>query len=219
MPIDQFQQLRPQNICSTSKTICGVSGNSLPVKGEANVEVKDFNSTQPTTLNFVITERGPAVFGLDGLRALRVNVVFHVPRQLPSSITALIHKCGQNSGCMNIEPIKLEVTCQPIFKKARPVPFGLRIAVQNNIDDFVAKGILQPVQPSTWATPIVTLLKTDLGSVATSGSQLTLISSNLPTQPERSKTCSKDWPALKYFQKLISQMPSFKYSSTTNQKK
>lgn len=48
-----------------------------------------------------------------------------------------------------------------MFKKVRPVSFGLRIPVQQNLKELVDKGILQPVKSSFWATPIVTPLKSD----------------------------------------------------------
>ena len=70
-------------------------------------------------------------------------------------------KCNSNQGGIKMEPVDLDVLGEPSFTKARPIPYGLRAAVKNTIDDLVADGILQPVPSSTWATPIVTPLKPD----------------------------------------------------------
>ena len=48
-----------------------------------------------------------------------------------------------------------------IFKTARPVRYGLRPAVEENIKDLTKQGILKQVPSSSWATPIVTPLKLD----------------------------------------------------------
>ena len=60
---------------------------------------------------------------------------------------------------MHLKPIRLEVSGEPIFMKARPIAFGLREAVHANLQDLERQGILQKVDASAWATPIVTPLK------------------------------------------------------------
>ena len=163
MPFDRFKQVAHTSaqLDLSEQTIRGVSGHSLPVKGQASLQVTDQQNDNPQPLTFVITERGPNVLGLDGLRALQVNVVLNAQTPLPASIKSLIHNCSNNTGGISIDPIKLEVDCDPIFRKARPVPYGLRPAVEQNIKDLVSEGILKEVHSSSWATPIVTPLKTD----------------------------------------------------------
>jgi transposase InsO family protein len=43
--------------------------------------------------------------------------------------------------------------------KSRQIPYGLRAAVKENLDEMVREGVLQPVPTSSWATPIVTVIK------------------------------------------------------------
>ena len=50
---------------------------------------------------------------------------------------------------------------EPVFCKARPIPYGLWPAVHNCIKDLVSQGIRSQVKTSKWATPIVTPLKAD----------------------------------------------------------
>lgn len=77
-----------------------------------------------------------------------VNVV---QPNLPPAISKLIQRTAANTGGIKVQPATLEVTCEPIFRKARPVPFGLQSAVKQNIEELVQKGILLPVHSSSWA--------------------------------------------------------------------
>ena len=141
----------------TAATITSVSGHRLPVLGKISVQVTRSGGSQ-TTLHLLITERGPSVLGLDGLRALKVQVVL-ASTSLPKEITDLIEDCGRNRGGMKVDPVELEVDHSPIFCKVRPIALHLREAVGQNLDDLVQEGILTPVERSSWGTPIVTPLK------------------------------------------------------------
>ena len=50
---------------------------------------------------------------------------------------------------------------QPKFFKARPVPYALRARVEKELARLEAEGIIQPVQFSHWAAPIVPVVKQD----------------------------------------------------------
>jgi len=57
---------------------------------------------------------------------------------------------------------------KPVFQKARPVPYALRPAVEKELKKMEDEGIIEPVEVSNWATPIVCVPKTD-GSVRVCG--------------------------------------------------
>ena len=59
--------------------------------------------------------------------------------------------------------IYLKENSTPIFKKARPVPFALKSAVDKEIDRLEADGVLVKVNHSDWASPIVVVPKADGG--------------------------------------------------------
>ena len=144
----------------TKATISGVTGHNLTVLGQVQVNANNANSTSTVPLDLLITDRGPSILGLDGLRALEVKVVLST--STPScEIGRLLKACGTNSGGMDVPPVKLQVDAEPKFCKARPVPFGLRAAVEKNLQELVSEGILSPARSSSWATPIVTPLKSN----------------------------------------------------------
>nr|CAI5818049.1 unnamed protein product [Callosobruchus analis] len=45
--------------------------------------------------------------------------------------------------------------------KARPVPFALQPLVEEEIDNLVSQGVLEKVDMSEWATPIVPVVKSN----------------------------------------------------------
>lgn len=69
-------------------------------------------------------------------------------------------------GCYKNSQVSLTLKsdAKPIFYKARPVPFALRSAVENEITRLIKVGILVPVNFSDYASPVVPVLKHD-GSI------------------------------------------------------
>ena len=65
--------------------------------------------------------------------------------------------------------IWVEPTAQPRFCKARTVPLTMRGKVEEELQRLVGEGILEPVQFSDWAAPIVPVLKADKSSVRICG--------------------------------------------------
>jgi hypothetical protein len=57
--------------------------------------------------------------------------------------------------------IHLKENVQPVFRKARPVPYALQSKVEENLTNAVNQGILVPVSTSKWASPIAIVPKSD----------------------------------------------------------
>jgi len=57
--------------------------------------------------------------------------------------------------------LNLKPSVQPVFLRSRQVPFQLRNKVENELDRMEQAGILKRVEASSWATPIVPVLKGD----------------------------------------------------------
>ncbi|XP_046422341.1 uncharacterized protein K02A2.6-like [Neodiprion fabricii] len=71
-------------------------------------------------------------------------------------------KFFENSkGSFNRAKIRLELKedAKPIYELARSVPFALKDKIEKELDRLVEEKILEPVEMSEWATPIVPILK------------------------------------------------------------
>lgn len=55
--------------------------------------------------------------------------------------------------------LKLKENAKPVFLKSRAVPFKLKEKVEAELESMVQSGILEKVESSRWATPIVPVLK------------------------------------------------------------
>ena len=57
--------------------------------------------------------------------------------------------------------IHVEADATSKFCKARPVPYSMKVKIEEELDRLLSLGILKPVQFSEWAMPIVPVLKSD----------------------------------------------------------
>lgn len=74
--------------------------------------------------------------------------------------------------------LKLKDNVSPIFCKPRGVPFRLRAQVEKELDKLTSMGILEKVDHSDWATPIVPILKKN-GAIRLCGDYSVTINPNL----------------------------------------
>ena len=63
----------------------------------------------------------------------------------------------------------VDPNARPRFWKARSVPYANRGLVEEELNHLVQEGILEPVEMSDWASPIVPVLKSDGKSVHVCG--------------------------------------------------
>jgi transposase InsO family protein len=128
------------------------------VLGECDLPV--VKGASRVMVDFLVTSDGPCILGLDGLR--KMNVAITLATNVDGGgggVSELIQQCNGNKGGMKVQPVHLDVDSDPLFFKSRPLAYGMREGVKRNIDSLVADGILSPVRSSSWATPIVTVLK------------------------------------------------------------
>ena len=64
--------------------------------------------------------------------------------------------------------LHVDPAVQPKFYKARPVPFAIRPKVEDELDRLLTAGVIEPVQYSDWAAPVVPVAKQD-GSIGLCG--------------------------------------------------
>ena len=107
---------------------------------------------------------------MDWKRIFNVSVPM-IPK-LSAAVTNRLHATIQSysevfkQGLGTIKGInaKLEVMndAHPKFCKARPVPYALKSAVDEEYDRLEREGIIQKVEFSEWATPMVHIPKADI---------------------------------------------------------
>jgi hypothetical protein len=144
------------------------TGESIKVCRSTVVKVMHNGQTQ--SLPLVITEgSGPTLLGRNWLGALRLDwrTIFNIGRDLSLQQVLSQHTevFREELGKLQGTTAKIHVdgnTC-PRFEKPRQVPFAIREKVERELERLQALGILQPVQFSDWATPIVPVSKSDGG--------------------------------------------------------
>ena len=57
--------------------------------------------------------------------------------------------------------MSLKDDVEPKFCKSCPVPYALKDRIEQELDRSVQEGILEPVEVSEWAAPIVPIVKND----------------------------------------------------------
>ncbi|UYV65945.1 hypothetical protein LAZ67_3005963, partial [Cordylochernes scorpioides] len=105
-----------------------------------------------------------ALLGREWINLLKID--YFAVNQIPSEI-AIAEFLKEHQVLFNdtAEPIKgftfsMNIRdVSPIFHKARPVPFAIRTAVTEALENMVTKGYLYRVRSSQWATPVVVVPK------------------------------------------------------------
>ena len=138
-------------------------------KAEVNVVYKG----QKFLLPVIVVNKGScAVFGRDWLSKIKLDwktlpgINYVSEKVKPDSETKLNAVLSEYSelfsddlGCYNGSPIELNVTTQPSFFKARPVPYAMQSQVKDTLDKMESNGIIKKVKSSSCAAPIVVIKK------------------------------------------------------------
>ena len=150
------------------------SGEKLDVVGAIDVDVK-YQSTS-VKLNLVIVKGdGPTLMGRDWLQHIRLdwaqlNNLDAEHSQLKEMLAKHSNLFQPGLGKISGTTAKLYLRqgAKPKFCRARTVPIALREKIEQEIARQVEEGILESVNFSEWATPIVPVIKKD-GSVRLCG--------------------------------------------------
>ena len=155
-------QLQPAGIALHTYTAQRVEVvGSLPV----HVVYKD----QEKELSLVIVKsEGPALLGRDWLAHIRLDwalLAYQTRGNLP--LEELLHKYEdvfrEELGTVKSVQVnlKLKENSQPKFFRPRSVPFAIKDAIGKEIERLESSGVLEKVEFSKWATPIVPVPKKD----------------------------------------------------------
>ena len=159
----------------TKKRLCTYTREPLDVVGVIHVTASYQSQTAELEL-IVVAGEGPSLFGRDWLRVLRLDWehLNTIQSAVTESLQPLLKRHAEvfkdELGLVRDAPDKIHVdpSVQPRFCKPRTVPYALRGKVEQELERLERTGIIEPVQFSEWAAPIVPVVKGD-GSVRICG--------------------------------------------------
>ena len=138
----------------------------MPVLGLITVPVHH-NNQQKTLPLLVVKGGGPSLLGRDWLQHLRLDWKAIHQVCLIDDVRAILDRYAglfqEELGTLQGMKVKLlmDSDVQPKSCKPRPVPFALRQKVETELQRLQDESVIEPVQFSQWATPIVPVVKQD----------------------------------------------------------
>lgn len=117
----------------------------------------------------VVPSTGPALLGRDLMAKVQLDWrrIMNVHSLSGSRASEIIkaHPEVFSPGLGELQGVKASINIEsgatPRFHKARSLPFAMRAPVEAELDRLLEEGIIEPVQFSEWAAPIVPVVKPD----------------------------------------------------------
>ncbi|XP_055348569.1 uncharacterized protein LOC129595549 [Paramacrobiotus metropolitanus] len=140
------------------------------VLGACYVGVKRDGGSEERLMELIVVEEGTNVLGRDWITAfnlqhhkmseLAIGQV-HEERSLESILKANKNLFREELGCCRTfqAHLHLKPDAVPKYCKPRPVPFALREPVEKDIERLERLGVLERIERSAWAAPIVVVRK------------------------------------------------------------
>ena len=143
------------------------TGESIDILGCISVKVS-YNNCELVLPVYVVAGKGPNLMGRDWLSQLNIglnslNCLDKVNPPLNEVLQRHSSLYNDELGCLQAFDIKLNIDekIQPKFFKPRSVPFAIKKMVENEIVRLQERGIITPIKFSSWAAPIVPVIKKD----------------------------------------------------------
>ena len=169
-----YRSLWPSDLApslrASSAKLKTYTGEVIPVDGEIDVDVGYKDQTARVNL-LVVSGNGPSLLGRNWLQHLILD--WAQLHQLRSPSLRLQDVLDRHAAVFKDElgtiqgaaaKIHMDSQAQPRFCKPRSVPHALRDKVGLELDRLESEGVIERVQFSDWAAPIVPVVKKD-GSV------------------------------------------------------
>nr|XP_034838819.1 uncharacterized protein K02A2.6-like [Maniola hyperantus] len=157
-------------LTKSNKRLISYTGDNILCVGMIRVPVS-FDGRSRTLDVFVVRGGGPPLLGRDFISLFRleltsVNYCKETENQVEKLQTQYPYIFSGRLGCFKKYKVSLTLKddSKPVFFKARPLAFALRDKVNKEIDRLLELGVLEPVEHSEYASPIVPVLKRN-GSV------------------------------------------------------
>ncbi|MCG8113098.1 MAG: RNase H-like domain-containing protein [Candidatus Thiodiazotropha taylori] len=171
IPIKTYKQLFSHKPLSQTNTrLKTYTGQIIKPAGTINVSV-DYEGQQHNLDLFVVKNDSPALFGRAWLKYLTLDwnsiKFLQTDKSVEENLQDILQKYNSvfTAETGIVKGIKATLTmkenAQPKFCKARPVPYALKEKVEKELERLEKEGIIQKVDHSDWATPIVPVPKGD----------------------------------------------------------
>ncbi|XP_018407383.1 PREDICTED: uncharacterized protein K02A2.6-like [Cyphomyrmex costatus] len=141
-------------ICHTELRLISFCGRALKCRGYITVSVRHNSDVKRLNIYLVGGVRKP-LLGREWIRQLNCYDLLVCDAEFAAIKDIQIH-------------LKLKKDASPVFVRARPVLFKLQMLVEKELDTLEKAGVIEKVESSKWATPIVSILKKD-GSIRICG--------------------------------------------------
>ena len=141
------------------------TGEMIKVLGQIDADVVYEGQQKPLKL-MVVAGQGPSLLGRNWLQHIILNwkqikaVTVEVP-ELSGLLDEYEDIFKDSLGAIEHHEARIQVqeNASPVFCKARPVPYSLRETVGQELDRLQDLGIIERVEHSEWASPIVVVPK------------------------------------------------------------
>ena len=155
----------PPKLQSTDVNLTSYTGQSVPVLGQIDV-VTQYKQQSAHVPIIVVSGTRKNLLGRNLLSQLKLDwgEIMHVCKRDPVQSGLLAEVPGVFSeGLGELKDVQVKIHVKngaiPRFFKARPIPYALKEKVENELDRLQHEGIIEPVQFSEWAAPIVPVCK------------------------------------------------------------
>ncbi|XP_058456616.1 uncharacterized protein K02A2.6-like [Malaya genurostris] len=152
-------------------TLVSYSGNTIELFGMCAVHI-NYGGKNHELLLYVAKNKKHPLLGRGWMKVLKIdvnkfyeNVHTIAITNCAESVKRLIERygsvCEKSMGKIEGLTAKLQLkpNVQPVYLRARSVPFSIRQAVENEIKSLENDGVLVKVNHSAWATPVVPVMK------------------------------------------------------------
>ena len=158
------ETLKSVPLQATNVVLKTYSGERLDVLGKASVTV-EYKNQVAGLLVYVSKGEGPNLMGRNWLG--HINLDWGYIKKVSTALDDVLSKHAkvveEGLGTMKGVEAKLSLKegSKPKFCKPRSVPFALREVIERDLDRLEGMGVLEKVNHSKWASPIVPVVKSD----------------------------------------------------------
>ncbi|KAK3089020.1 hypothetical protein FSP39_000173 [Pinctada imbricata] len=168
---ETFRDLGKLKLSESKAKLKTYTGEDMAILGTVAVHV-DYESFSGNLHVIVVKGRGPNLLGRDWLKSLKLNwnEMFAV-KSVDKDVDRLLEDYSEifkdELGAVKGVTAKIYVNENenPRYFKARPVPYALKGKIESELVRLEECGIIQPVQFSEWAAPIVPVVKDEKASI------------------------------------------------------